>query len=102
MPQVPGIGTFKGHTFHANRWDYEYTGGSEREPTLTGLLGEKRVAVIGTAGNGGASGVPEVAKFAEHLYVVQRTPCCVSPRDQKPTDVDWWNGSPTRVAAGGA
>ena len=90
LPQVPGIGTFKGHTFHANRWDYEYTGGSEREPTLTGLQG-KRVAVIGTAATA-VQVVPEVAKFAEHLYVVQRTPCCVSPRDQKPTDVDWWNG----------
>ena len=27
LPGIPGIETFKGHTFHTSRWDYDYTGG---------------------------------------------------------------------------
>ena len=27
LPGIPGIETFKGHTFHTSRWDYGYTGG---------------------------------------------------------------------------
>ena len=27
LPGIPGIEDFKGHTFHASRWDYAYTGG---------------------------------------------------------------------------
>ena len=28
LPGIPGIETFKGHSFHTSRWDYGYTGGS--------------------------------------------------------------------------
>jgi cyclohexanone monooxygenase len=27
LPGIPGIDSFKGHTFHTSRWDYECTGG---------------------------------------------------------------------------
>ena len=27
LPGIPGIESFKGHSFHTSRWDYEYTGG---------------------------------------------------------------------------
>ena len=27
LPGIPGIDSFKGHTFHTSRWDYGYTGG---------------------------------------------------------------------------
>src|ERR1043166_62113 len=27
LPALPGIESFKGHTFHTSRWDYDYTGG---------------------------------------------------------------------------
>nr|QQZ49271.1 NAD(P)/FAD-dependent oxidoreductase [Phenylobacterium glaciei] len=27
LPGIPGVDTFKGHTFHTSRWDYAYTGG---------------------------------------------------------------------------
>ena len=30
LPGIPGIDTFKGHTFHTSRWDYAYTGGDYR------------------------------------------------------------------------
>ncbi len=46
LPGIPGIDSFKGHTFHTSRWDYDYTGGD----TTGNLhkLRDKRVAVIGT------------------------------------------------------
>ena len=28
LPGIPGIHSFRGHTFHTSRWDYAYTGGS--------------------------------------------------------------------------
>src|SRR5712672_2735322 len=27
LPGIPGISTFRGHSFHTSRWDYAYTGG---------------------------------------------------------------------------
>ena len=27
LPGIPGIESFKGHSFHTSRWDYDYTGG---------------------------------------------------------------------------
>src|SRR5262244_1372038 len=61
LPGIPGIGTFKGHSFHTSRWDYGYTGGD----TTGGLhkLGDKRVAVIGT-GATAVQCVPYLARDA--------------------------------------
>ncbi len=86
LPGIPGIESFKGHTFHTSRWDYAYTGGNSRGG-LTGLA-DKRVAIIGT----GATAIqcaPYVAKDAKHLYVVQRTPSTVDIRGNRPTDHEW-------------
>ena len=46
LPGIPGIDTFKGHTFHTSRWDYGYTGGDTNGNLHK--LGDKRVAIIGT------------------------------------------------------
>ena len=46
LPGVPGIDTFKGHMFHTARWDYNCTGGTPTDPTLTGLEG-KTVGIVG-------------------------------------------------------
>ncbi|OYU36656.1 NAD(P)/FAD-dependent oxidoreductase [Novosphingobium sp. PASSN1] len=86
LPGIPGIASFKGHTFHTSRWDYGYTGGHSRGE-MTGLAG-KRVAVIGT-GATAIQCVPYVARDAKHLYVVQRTPSTVDIRGNKPTDPQW-------------
>jgi cation diffusion facilitator CzcD-associated flavoprotein CzcO len=90
MPQTPGWEEFysKKHVFHSSRWDYEYTGGSQEKPDLTKLKG-KRVAIIGT-GATAVQIVPELAKWAEHVYVVQRTPAHVGPRNQAETDPEHW------------
>ena len=88
MPDIPGISSFKGHSFHTSRWDFAYTGGDEKGG-LTGLK-DKRVAMIGT-GASAVQAIPHIGEFAKHLYVVQRTPAAVEPRNNKPTDPGWWN-----------
>lgn len=86
VPKIPGLLSFKGDMFHTARWDYKVSGGSQADQTLSGFR-NKRVAVIGTAAT--AIGViPEIAKYAKELYVFQRTPAYVKPRNQKVTNVD--------------
>ena len=86
LPGIAGIEAFEGHSFHTNRWDYDYTGGD----TNGGLtkLGDKRVAIIGT-GATAIQCVPFVGKHAQHLYVFQRTPSSVDLRGNAPTDHAW-------------
>ncbi|CAL9613786.1 Baeyer-Villiger monooxygenase [Streptomyces sp. enrichment culture] len=82
LPGIPGIETFRGHTFHTSRWDYAYTGGTP-DGGLTGLA-DKRVGVVGT-GATGVQVVPKLAEDAEHLYVFQRTPSTVDVRANRRT-----------------
>ena len=86
LPGIPGIESFKGHSFHTSRWDYGYTGGSS-EGGLT-KLADKRVAIIGT-GATAIQCVPHLGRWAKQLYVFQRTPSSVDLRGNKPTDPQW-------------
>jgi cation diffusion facilitator CzcD-associated flavoprotein CzcO len=90
LPGVPGLPQFKGKAFHTARWDYAYTGGEWKNPVLD-KLADKRVAIIGT-GASSIQAVPFVAKFARHLYVIQRTPSTVDERPNPPTDPEWVKG----------
>ena len=66
LPEIPGRESFTGPAFHSAQWD----------PSVD--LRGKRVAVIGT----GASAlqlVPEVAKEAARLFVLQRSGAWMSP-----------------------
>ena len=91
LPGIPGIEDFAGHSFHASRWDYAYTGGSS-EGGLTGLTG-KRVGIIGT-GATSVQIVPHVGEWAEHLYVFQRTPSSIDIKDNPTTDPSWASALP--------
>ncbi|MFJ2115267.1 flavin-containing monooxygenase [Streptomyces sp. NPDC087850] len=86
LPGIPGIESFRGHTFHTSRWDYGYTGGD----ATGGLhkLADKRVAVIGT-GATAIQCVPHLGRDAEHLFVFQRTPSSIDVRANRPTDPEW-------------
>ena len=86
LPGIPGISDFEGHSFHTCRWDFDYTGGNN-EGGLS-KLADKKVAIIGTASTG-VQAIPHLAEGAEHLYVFQRTPTAVFPRNNRPTDADW-------------
>ena len=86
LPGIPGVETFKGHTFHTSRWDYDYTGGDPMGG-LTGLKG-KRVGIIGT-GATAVQCVPHLGESADQLFVFQRTPSSIDRRDNRPTDPQW-------------
>ncbi|KAF8417842.1 hypothetical protein EV426DRAFT_638679 [Tirmania nivea] len=88
MPRIPGLENFQGHHFHTSRWDYTYTGGSPKDPSMNDLR-DKKVGIIGT-GATAVQLIPELAKWAKELYVFQRTPSTVNTRGQCPTDPDWW------------
>ncbi|BBZ50138.1 NAD(P)/FAD-dependent oxidoreductase [Mycobacterium heidelbergense] len=86
LPGIPGIKEFRGHSFHSSRWDYGYTGGD----VSGGLdkLADKRVAVVGT-GATAVQIVPFLGRYAQHLYVFQRTPSSVGARNNVATDPEW-------------
>lgn len=86
LPGIAGINEFEGHTFHTSRWDYGYTGGDE-SGELTGLT-DKRVGIVGT-GATALQCVPHLGRWAEKLFVFQRTPAAVDARNDQPTDPAW-------------
>ncbi|EKG09415.1 hypothetical protein MPH_13557, partial [Macrophomina phaseolina MS6] len=95
IPKLPGLADFRRskQLFHSARWNYNVTGGTQENPELINLKG-KRVGIIGT-GATAVQIVPELAKWADQLYVFQRTPSYCGPRNQRPTDFNEWR---TRVA----
>jgi cyclohexanone monooxygenase len=86
LPGIPGVDSFKGHTFHTSRWDYDYTGGDPMGG-LTGLK-DKRVGIIGT-GATAVQCVPHLGETAKELFVFQRTPSSIDVRNNRPTDPEW-------------
>jgi cation diffusion facilitator CzcD-associated flavoprotein CzcO len=88
LPGIPGLRSFRGHSFHTSRWDYAYTGG---DPSGTDLekLADKRVAIIGT-GATSVQCVPQLAPACQELYVFQRTPSSVDARNNRPIDPEWF------------
>ncbi|HWA60622.1 MAG TPA: NAD(P)/FAD-dependent oxidoreductase [Caulobacteraceae bacterium] len=86
LPGIPGVETFKGHTFHTSRWDYDYTGGDSNGNL--DRLGDKRIAVIGT-GATAVQCVPHLGAAAKELFVFQRTPSSIDVRNNRPTDPKW-------------
>lgn len=62
LPDIPGLDSFEGESFHTARWPQE-------DVDLTG----KRVGLIGT-GSTGIQATPRIAADAAHLTVFQRTP----------------------------
>ena len=96
LPGIPGIETFKGHSFHTSRWDYAYTGG-DSNGDLTGLR-DKRVGIIGT-GATAVQCVPHLGEAAEQLYVFQRTPSSIDVRANRPTDPEWASDPRSRAGS---
>jgi len=86
LPGLPGLTSFKGHSFHSSRWDYDYTGG-DPAGGLTKLK-DKRVGIIGT-GATAVQIVPHLGEWAKQVYVFQRTPSSIDVRGNAPTDPKW-------------
>jgi len=88
LPGISGIETYRGHSFHTSRWDYDYTGGDPSGAPLDGLA-DKRVGIIGT-GATAVQCIPHLARTAEELYVFQRTPSSIDVRNNHDIDPDWF------------
>src|SRR5262249_659857 len=86
LPGIPGVESFRGHTFHTSRWDYGYTGGDS-----SGSLDRLHDKVVGIIGTGATAVqcVPHLGAAAKHLYVFQRTPSSIDVRANRPTDPAW-------------
>ncbi len=70
VPELPGLGGFRGASFHSARWDHGHD------------LEGQDVAVVGT----GASAiqlVPELARVSRSLTIYQRTPNWVLPKPDR-------------------
>jgi cyclohexanone monooxygenase len=75
-PRFEGLESFRGEQFMTSRWPQE-------TPEFAG----KRVAVIGT-GSSGIQVISEVAKEADQLYVLQRTPSYTIPLQNRPVNAE--------------
>ncbi len=93
LPGIPVIESFRGHSFHTSRWDYDYTGG---DPTGAPLdrLHDQRVAIIGTRATA-VQCVPHLARACQQLYVFQRTPSSVDVRNNGAIDPQWFESIAT-------
>ena len=90
MPDLPGLDSFTGKTYHTGHWPHEGV-------DFTGL----RVGVIGT-GSSAIQSIPVIAKQAAHVTVFQRTPNFSIPSRNRPMTADysrsWKDIYPTRRA----
>ncbi|MET0544746.1 MAG: NAD(P)/FAD-dependent oxidoreductase [Caulobacterales bacterium] len=66
LPDIPGIGDFKGKAFHTTDWDHSFD------------VSGKRVALIGN-GSTGVQLMPHLARSAKSLTVFQRTAGWITP-----------------------
>ncbi|MDE0886279.1 MAG: NAD(P)/FAD-dependent oxidoreductase [Myxococcota bacterium] len=71
-PDIPGIQDFAGECYHTGQWPHEPI-------SFEG----KRVAVLGT-GSSGIQSIPEIAREAAHVTVLQRTPQYAFPAGNRP------------------
>jgi cation diffusion facilitator CzcD-associated flavoprotein CzcO len=70
IPDLPGLDSFQGKTFHSARWDHDHE------------LDGERVAVIGT-GASAIQFVPRIQPLVGQLHVFQRTPPWVMPHPNR-------------------
>jgi cation diffusion facilitator CzcD-associated flavoprotein CzcO len=71
LPDVPGLASFEGTTFHSADWDHGHD------------LDGERVAVVGT-GASAIQFVPEIQPRVGRLHIFQRTPPWVVPHPNRP------------------
>ena len=72
LPRIPGVGSFRGESFHTYRWPHQPVS-----------FAGKRVAVIGT-GATGVQIIQTIAKQVGQLTVFQRTPNWCAPLHNRP------------------
>jgi len=89
IPDIPGLQSFQGTTFHTARWPDNYD------------LSGQRVAIIGSAASA-VQTIPEIAPAVAQLDLYQRTPQWVLPKEDEPftkAQLQHFNEHPEAVAA---
>lgn len=84
LPEIPGREQFAGPQFHSARWDHDVD------------LKGKRIAVIGSAASA-VQLVPEIAREAAQVSVLQRTPNWILPmgnRTHSESEIQRWEKHP--------
>lgn len=87
-PDIEGMDRFGGTSFHTGAWPADHS-----------LSGE-RVAIIGSAASA-VQLLPEAAKVARHVYLFQRSPNWVLPKEDVPftvEQIEQFKRSPASVA----
>ena len=77
MPDIDGLSNFEGEIYHTGQWPHD-----------TVDFEKKTIVVIGT-GSTGIQAIPEIAKYAKKLYVLQRTPNYSVPARNRPLSRDF-------------
>lgn len=88
-PQIEGIDRFEGAIFHSARWDWSHDFASER------------IAVIGSAASA-VQFVPEIRRTAGQVYLFQRTPNWILPKEDTPyteSELEAFRNDPTPLYA---
>lgn len=76
-PNIPGIGSFQGETYHTATWPREGVD-----------FAGKRVGIIGV-GASGIQAIPVIAPQAEEFFVFQRTPNYVVETNNESVSEEW-------------
>jgi cyclohexanone monooxygenase len=87
IPEITGIGSFKGKHYHTGHWPHEGV-------DFTG----QTVGVVGT-GSSAIQSIPQIARQARKLYVFQRTPNFSVPAHNAPLSpevIQDWNANLAR------
>ena len=82
MPDIDGLESFQGESFHSSRWPLNEDG-SAASIDFTG----KRVGIIGT-GATGVQIIPIAAETAKEFYVFQRSPNWCTPLGNQPLSAE--------------
>ena len=77
MPTIDGLKNFKGEVYHTGQWPHESVN-----------FTNKSVVVVGT-GSTGIQAIPEIAKQAKSVHVLQRTPNFSVPARNRPLSKDF-------------
>ncbi len=88
-PDIPGLDSFAGTSFHSGRWRWDHD------------LSGRRVAVIGSAASA-VQFVPEIVKQADQVYLFQRTANWVLPKLDTPyteAEIERFVGDPDAALA---
>ncbi len=71
VPNLPGLDSFEGATYHSADWNHEHD------------VAGRRVAVVGT-GASAVQFIPRLQPQVEHMTVFQRTPTWILPHPDRP------------------